>query len=653
MRGPRSPQLAASLALLALCSTQPSLTLADLQQPAPPAARALELGDPALVEALAQALASTLRDDNTRDQTLLMLRRLRDPALLPLLVGLSIAPDPQLQLHGLLGLAELDDRRQIDLLSVRQLPTPNWRSAVVQAGFDEGLIDDALIPEVCAWPDLDAGVMVRLAARLAGGDHADAGRHRAGVPPVQPVEPARLTPLLDDARPEVAVLAAILLVQTQDPLEPPTRAARVLQQRLGAPGGLPIESATQVVRAVADARLTSASQALTQIATSANQRARDARASLAIAGPDAGPAVATRGPLEREARAALTLWAEALATKIVVAPADPAPLTFFASAWDRAGPDGRASLSIAALDAARRLGPLTPQGLAGAMEGSGNLAQTSIADAVRALASDDTRSPANRPDQPTPAQPTPAKPGIARPLTTQDAPHPRFSVRLSVPVAVVRVLASPDADLAAWAMRVADDRPAQDAAEIRARVLALALAQERASTGERGADETLRALGVEAASELAQHEASALPELEPDATARTSAGVRGVRAMLLDARTLGEAGVCRVLLMGLLRSAPASGAHTTKGVMADPLASVLTDPAAWPTPQTATLALILACRTGVAQPSEPQVQARLSAVALDAEHAKGHDAGLRALAAWLALRGLNADRIALARVLAQ
>ena len=614
------PALAAALfaALAAALAACAGLALGQPPPPVPPpvsptkpaspvSPSALELIDTNLVSALTTALGRTLRDPTTRDATLLGLRRLRDPSLRPLLVALSIAPDPQLQLHGLLGLAELDPRRQIDLLSVRQLPTPSWRSAVVREGFAEGLIDDTLLAEVCAWPDLDASVLVTLAARMAARSQDNPARAAASL------APQRLAPLLDDPRPEVSALAAILLLQSQDPLEPATAAARTLKARLESPGGLPTESGTRIVRAAADAMLASAGPTLVGIAASAKARQQ--------ASGSAGLTV--------EAKLAQALWAEAIGAGIVIAANDSRAVARFADAWNAASADDRAELALAALDVARRLGPQTPVRLAGAMDNAGTLAVTTIADAVRALASDETLG--ERPQSPGAKDPA-AKEVVtppAGPAPTPAASPAPGAVRLSVPVAVVRVLALNDAALVPWAMRVADDRPAQDAREIRLRVLAMALAESRGSGPT--APRPLRGLGIEAAAELADQSPTEVLKL------------------LELARVQGDADACELLMLGLIRRAGELAATAERSSLTRGLP--LTSPDAWPSAAGAALALLLACQTGDAPLTDPAVRARLSALALDAEQQATLPPALRAMAAWLALRGLGADRVALARLL--
>jgi hypothetical protein len=176
-------------------------------------------------DALAAVLRAELLSDNEsrRTSALAGLRRLRDPSLRPLMAMLSLTNRPALQLHGMLGLAELDARQtggglgRLDLLAVRQLPAGVWRSAVVQEAFGAGLLDDQQVLEVLAWADLEPDVYVALAARAVLGNQA--------------LDPARLEQLLDDPDAYVSAMSAVVLVQMDVAGTATITARRVLRSR--------------------------------------------------------------------------------------------------------------------------------------------------------------------------------------------------------------------------------------------------------------------------------------------------------------------------------------------------------------------------------------------------------------------------------------
>lgn len=155
----------------------------------------------AAVERLTALLRSAIgdRDTRRRDRTLAGLRALRDQEMAALFAQLSINPSPVLRVHGLLGLAELEPRRGLDLLGVSRIPDPRLQGVVLYDALGSGLINAESLPELSSWPWLPPRVRLDLAGVCLA-------RSR-------PFDVEGVKKLLNDADAFNAVAAALLLEQ--------------------------------------------------------------------------------------------------------------------------------------------------------------------------------------------------------------------------------------------------------------------------------------------------------------------------------------------------------------------------------------------------------------------------------------------------------
>lgn len=130
------------------------------------------------------------------------LRHLRDPALAPLYEALTLRVEPALQVHGLLGLAELSPDGRVDLARVATIEEPAVQAELITAALDADLIAPSDYPTILSWDDLNDGVRLLLYARML--EHGE------------PVSVDDVAPLLDGPRLGRRGLAALLLTQLGD-----------------------------------------------------------------------------------------------------------------------------------------------------------------------------------------------------------------------------------------------------------------------------------------------------------------------------------------------------------------------------------------------------------------------------------------------------
>lgn len=141
------------------------------------------------------------------------LRHLEDPSLRPVFAALADRTEPLLQVHGLLGLAETDARRRMDLSRLAIIRDEVVLGQVVGAALDDELLDADQARQMLGWADLPLSVKVVLATRLVSApplaDAAAEAQARAALKDMLR-QAARTGPLGQRG------LAAMLLVQIQD-----------------------------------------------------------------------------------------------------------------------------------------------------------------------------------------------------------------------------------------------------------------------------------------------------------------------------------------------------------------------------------------------------------------------------------------------------
>ncbi|MEM6553838.1 MAG: hypothetical protein AAF750_17105 [Planctomycetota bacterium] len=117
-----------------------------------------------------------------RDSLLRSLRALEDPAVRPLLERLMASGDVGLRMHGVMGLAELAEPREIDLVWLERFERAEQRWEVIGAALDEGLLPREKAEQLLQWDGLDDGVKCLIAVQLiADGWRGDVGFLRAAM----------------------------------------------------------------------------------------------------------------------------------------------------------------------------------------------------------------------------------------------------------------------------------------------------------------------------------------------------------------------------------------------------------------------------------------------------------------------------------------
>ena len=93
------------------------------------------------------------------------IRQLQDPTLSPLFEELAQSPHPVLKVHGILGLAECNPQRKLDLLRIANIEQPSLQAQVISAAMDSDLLSDDEANQLINWPGLDIGIRVLIATQ--------------------------------------------------------------------------------------------------------------------------------------------------------------------------------------------------------------------------------------------------------------------------------------------------------------------------------------------------------------------------------------------------------------------------------------------------------------------------------------------------------
>lgn len=109
--------------------------------------------------------ATKFQKNNNHLLGLAALRTLRDPDLRPFFHQFSQHSDWAVQVHAVLGLAELDDEQTIDPWLVQQI-SPTAREHVIAQGLDDGLFKEEQIETLLKWPLLEISPRLLLLADL-------------------------------------------------------------------------------------------------------------------------------------------------------------------------------------------------------------------------------------------------------------------------------------------------------------------------------------------------------------------------------------------------------------------------------------------------------------------------------------------------------
>jgi len=108
--------------------------------------------------------ATRTQRDGSHHARLLALRGLGDPALAPFFEALVAGDHWSIQVDGMLGLAELSDRRSVRADLIDRMHGDENRSSALRAALGLRLLEAAEIERMLAWEDLPASDRVLLAA---------------------------------------------------------------------------------------------------------------------------------------------------------------------------------------------------------------------------------------------------------------------------------------------------------------------------------------------------------------------------------------------------------------------------------------------------------------------------------------------------------
>ena len=107
------------------------------------------------------------RSRGPQEETMIVgLRSLCDDRLSPLFASLSDSRRWEARVHGVLGLAELDDTEQVSVLVVAQIEDPQVRTVVISEALKQGLVEAAGLREMLAISGLDPSLRLAMLAKL-------------------------------------------------------------------------------------------------------------------------------------------------------------------------------------------------------------------------------------------------------------------------------------------------------------------------------------------------------------------------------------------------------------------------------------------------------------------------------------------------------
>lgn len=97
------------------------------------------------------------------------LRQLRDPELQPFFSYLADGPHADLQIHGILGLAESSPQRKVDLVRIATIESPAVQADLISHAMDNDLLTLEQASQMLQWDEgVDLAVKVLISAHLIG-----------------------------------------------------------------------------------------------------------------------------------------------------------------------------------------------------------------------------------------------------------------------------------------------------------------------------------------------------------------------------------------------------------------------------------------------------------------------------------------------------
>lgn len=112
--------------------------------------------------------ATLIHRDGSHNLLLRSLRQMRDPQLEPLFSELVQRRFPTMQVHGMLGLAEISPKQRLDLALLANIEQPMTQAQLVSAALDADMLNTDDCRQIINWPGLDPSVKVIVAAKLIG-----------------------------------------------------------------------------------------------------------------------------------------------------------------------------------------------------------------------------------------------------------------------------------------------------------------------------------------------------------------------------------------------------------------------------------------------------------------------------------------------------
>ena len=94
------------------------------------------------------------------------LRQLQDPDLAPLFKEMLLAEHRIMRIHGILGLAEIDPAKQVDLKLLADVKDATMQSELIGAALDSELLNVANAKQLLAWPAMELDAKVVIATHL-------------------------------------------------------------------------------------------------------------------------------------------------------------------------------------------------------------------------------------------------------------------------------------------------------------------------------------------------------------------------------------------------------------------------------------------------------------------------------------------------------
>lgn len=110
--------------------------------------------------------ATFVHNNRMHNVLLRSLRQLGDPALQPLFSELVSKKHPELQIHGILGLGEIDSKKRINLALVADLKDTRVQAQVVSLAIESDLVTPDQLKQMLGWPELDMAVKIIVAGKL-------------------------------------------------------------------------------------------------------------------------------------------------------------------------------------------------------------------------------------------------------------------------------------------------------------------------------------------------------------------------------------------------------------------------------------------------------------------------------------------------------